>query len=227
METIIDAIKTEFINAEYELLWAQNMLFFKHSKYSDYWLLTTEFKLEKQIEIFSQIPKCYQDDQSFEKNLSLIYVQRVNEDLDGLNSDVIEIEQEPHYFKKYVLQYSEDSWCKLCNIISNNNVGSLQELAMRKDIFKELKGDKAFGPYSLLYSMIHKMPFVDIKIKKSRKVIQEFNMSFKSELQTLIDSCLIDMPEPINQKGDFGDEETKMKYENLLTKLLDHSLCGE
>lgn len=175
METITDFLFTCFKTYGYEIHWqCQNLNFIvlKHSVYNDFWILTSEFDINERQK---QLSAVYNDNVCSEypsalKNTSLLYVKKQNTvDLDKEDKCIIEVENNPYHFKKYVLAFTDaafNNFIKLFEI--RKNEFSISKELMKKDNFEKLKEENSFGPYHLLYSIAHKLPFavIDVMLKK-------------------------------------------------------------
>lgn len=175
METITDFLFTCFKTYGYEIHWRcqdLNFIVLKHSVYNDFWILTSEFDINERQK---QLSAVYNDNVCSEypsalKNTSLLYVNKQNTvDLDKEDKCIIEVENNPYHFKKYVLAYTDaafNNFIKLFEI--RKNEFSISKELMKKDNFEKLKEENSFGPYHLLYSIAHKLPFavIDVMLKK-------------------------------------------------------------
>lgn len=175
METITDFLFTCFKIYGYEIHWrCQNLNFIvlKHSVYNDFWILTSEFDINERQK---QLSAVYEDNVCSEypsalKNTSLLYVKNQNTvNLDKEDNCIIEIENNPYHFKKYVLAYTDaafNNFIKLFEI--RENEFSISKELMKKDNFEKLKEENSFGPYHLLYSIAHKLPFAVIDVVQKK-----------------------------------------------------------
>lgn len=175
METITDFLFTCFKTYGYEIHWRcqdLNFIVLKHSVYNDFWILTSEFDINERQK---QLSAVYNDNVCSEypsalKNTSLLYVKKQNTvDLDKEDKCIIEVENNPYHFKKNVLAYTDaafNNFIKLFEI--RKNEFSISKELMKKDNFEKLKEENSFGPYHLLYSIAHKLPFavIDVMLKK-------------------------------------------------------------
>lgn len=175
METITDFLFTCFKTYGYEIHWrCQNLNFIvlKHSVYNDFWILTSEFDINERQK---QLSAVYEDNVCSEypsalKNTSLLYVKNQNTvNLDKEDNCIIEIENNPYHFKKYVLAYTDaafNNFIKLFEI--REDEFSISKELMKKDNFEKLKEENSFGPYHLLYSIAHKLPFAVIDVVQKK-----------------------------------------------------------
>lgn len=175
METITDFLFTCFKTYGYEIHWrCQNLNFIvlKHSVYNDFWILTSEFDINERQK---QLSAVYEDNVCSEypsalKNTSLLYVKNQNTvNLDKEDNCIIEIENNPYHFKKYVLAYTDAAFNNFIKLfeIRENEISISKEL-MKKDNFEKLKEENSFGPYHLLYSIAHKLPFAVIDVVQKK-----------------------------------------------------------
>lgn len=175
METITDFLFTCFKTYGYEIHWwcqDLNFIVLKHSVYNDFWILTSEFDINERQK---QLSAVYNDNVCSEypsalKNTSLLYVKKQNTvDLDKEDKCIIEVENNPYHFKKYVLAYTDAAFNNIIKLFEiRKNEFSISKELMKKDNFEKLKEENSFGPYHLLYSIAHKLPFavIDVMLKK-------------------------------------------------------------
>lgn len=196
METIIDFLKECFIAYGYNLCYdCSNLKFIvmKHDEYNDFWILTEDFNINKRQKdislefersVCSKIPVA-------RKNVSLLYVKRQ----DAVNilkedRDIIEMENNPYHFKKYVLVYTDSSFNDLKVMYGNIYKGmSFSKIVIQKNCFNELKREDSFGAFHLLYSIAHKLPFVvmDVSPKNFVAGIPSFSDEEKQLLKSIED----------------------------------------
>ena len=204
METITDFLFTCFKTYGYEIHWRcqdLNFIVLKHSVYNDFWILTSEFDINERQK---QLSAVYNDNVCSEypsalKNTSLLYVKKQNTvDLDKEDKCIIEVENNPYHFKKYVLAFTDaafNNFIKLFDI--RKNEFSISKELMKKDNFEKLKEEKSFGPYHLLYSIAHKLPFAVIDVVQ--KKFDSGEPIFTEEENTIVESLSIyDEREEVN-----------------------------
>lgn len=204
METITDFLFTCFKTYGYEIHWRcqdLNFIVLKHSVYNDFWILTSEFDINERQK---QLSAVYNDNVCSEypsalKNTSLLYVKKQNTvDLDKEDKCIIEVENNPYHFKKYVLAFTDaafNNFIKLFEI--RKNEFSISKELMKKDNFEKLKEEKSFGPYHLLYSIAHKLPFAVIDVVQ--KKFDSGEPIFTEEENTIVESLSIyDEREEVN-----------------------------
>lgn len=175
METITEFLGACFKTYGYEIHWQcqeLNFIVLKHRLYNDFWILSSEFDLNERQK---QLSAVYEDNVCAEypsalKNTSLLYVKKQNTvDLDKEDKCIIEVENNSYHFKKYVLAYTDaafNNFIKLFKI--RENKFSISKELMKKGNFEKLKEENSFGPYHLLYSIAHKLPFAVIDVKQKK-----------------------------------------------------------
>lgn len=173
MEAIIKFLCTCFNDYGYNIHWQcqkSNFIVLKHKTYNDFWILSSEFNInerQKHISVIYEENVCSEYPSAL-KNTSLLYVKKQNTvELDKEDRCIIEIENNPYHFKKYVLTYTDAVFNDFVNIFEKKDRDfSLAKELMKKSNFEALKGEEFFGPYHLLYSIGHKLPFAVVDVMK-------------------------------------------------------------
>lgn len=164
MEDLIDLIYTEFEREGYN---SENRLLWKHRTYKDYWVV---LYVEGDYELLNMqqwVLKETSEERALEpemdKNTSLLIVNKVEEG--KVNQErIITDENNVYYFKKYVLQYTEEEWVKIKGLFAGGST-SVGDLLMRAELFEQVKNDRDC-PVSLLYRIAHKLPFASLSVSK-------------------------------------------------------------
>lgn len=193
METITDFLGACFKTYGYEIHWRcqdLNFIVLKHSVYNDFWILTSEFDTNERQK---QLSAVYGDNVCAEypsalKNTSLLYVKKQNTvDLDKEDKYIIEVENNPYHFKKYVLAYTDAAFNNFMKLFEVNERGfSISKEPMEKGNFEKLKEENSFGPYHLLYSIAHKLPFAVIDVMQ--KKFDSARPTFTEEEKVIVES---------------------------------------
>lgn len=167
-----------------------NFIVLKHSVYNDFWILTSEFDTNERQK---QLSAVYEDNVCAEypsalKNTSLLYVKKQNTvDLDNEDKYIIEVENNPYHFKKYVLAYTDAAFNNFMKLFEVNERGfSISKELMEKGNFEKLKEENSFGPYHLLYSIAHKLPFAVIDVMQ--KKFDSARPTFTEEEKVIVES---------------------------------------
>ncbi|MDU2242416.1 MAG: ABC-three component system middle component 1 [Paenibacillus sp.] len=160
---------------------------------------TTVDLLNSYFDEIKQLEEGYHPE--MDKNLSLILcLRRENliSDLD-LNRMIFQIEENPYFFKKYVLVY-EDSQVELFNkklkdYSDPTTMGYIYSVLNNENLFQEHKKDPSMdSEYSFVSKLFIKLPFLNLR-KMDRNLPslkQEINNGLSPSLLTLRDG-LIDL----------------------------------
>lgn len=167
METFKEFILNEFILSNYNVLGMilNDVCFLKRNEHDDYWLVAEGYNwCENQEELYQAVyGKFGSEYPLFEKNTSLLILH----DWESAPLEpyrLIDIENNPLYFKKYVLCYTNDSYEKLAAMLQDSSVA---DLAMDDGVFDRMLKETDLGAASLLYSIMHKLPFVSVKVQNA------------------------------------------------------------
>jgi len=204
MGTFRDFILGEFAHNDYTLLGKvqDDAHFLTHNEYDDYWLVAEGYGCyEKQEELYQGLYEKFGSEYPlFEKNTSLLILHDC-EDGSLDSSRLIDIENNPLYFKKYVLCYMNDSYMELAAMLQDSSVA---DLAMKDDVFDRMLKETELGAVSLLYGIMHKLPFISVKGQNTDRDNHEILFSAKSnadELKDFLDNLPSDENEFIEAVG--------------------------
>ena len=175
MVNFIDFLCECFKAYGYELCWQSQgweYMVLKHREYNDFWILSTEFDaIKRQSLVFDDYKEivCSKYPSAL-KNTSFLYVKKQDTiELTKQDKSIIEIENNPYYFKKYVLAYTDLAFREFVNLFSTNDGElSLSKVLMKEGNFEKLKAEKSYGAYHLLYSIAHKLPFVVVDVMQKK-----------------------------------------------------------
>lgn len=191
METFKEFILNEFVLSNYNVLGVilNDVCFLKSDVHDDYWLVAEGYRwYEKQEELYQGVyVKFGLEYPLFEKNTSLLILHdRESVSLEPYR--LIDIENNPLYFKKYVLCYTNDSYEELAAMLQDSSVA---DLAMEDGMFDRMLKETDLGAASLLYCIMHKLPFVSVKGQNADRDNQNISFRKKSnadELTNFLDS---------------------------------------
>ena len=167
----------------------EDVLFLKNNEHEDYWLVAVGVESYQNQDIpFEEMQSSfYKECPLAVKNTSLLILY--DTDIDLLESNtLIEIENDPLYFKKYVLCYTNESYEDLAAMLQDSSVA---DLAMEDDMFDRMLKETELGAVSLLYGIMHKLPFISIKEQNADRENQGILFSASSnadELNDFLDS---------------------------------------
>lgn len=161
----------------------EDVLFLKNNEHEDYWLVAVGVEsYQNQDILFEEMQSSfYKECPLAVKNTSLLILY--DTDIDLLESNtLIEIENDPLYFKKYVLCYTNESYEDLAAMLQDSSVA---DLAMEDDMFDRMLKEAELGAVSLLYGIMHKLPFISIKEQNADRDKQEIFFSASSNANEL------------------------------------------
>lgn len=176
MDTILQVIDREFFLAEYEKL-KEGFPLYSHRDYGDFWIVIEcndyEFPIQDEIyEKFSEILKHYKE---AEKNTSLLFLNKVDSWQGENNDKIMSLENDPYFYKKYVITYTPAMEKQALDILGEKNIG---EIVSNNELFKQLKSrENEENGLSLLYTIIHKLVFVGIPAEREQFVHTDIDWS--------------------------------------------------
>ncbi len=117
--------------------------------------------------INESLPETLQKHPAFKKNCDLILIYKVDflNDFNGIEEQILEIEENPYYFKKYFFYYSDAEE----KLLLGKNYGDFKSQIKKMDEFDEYKKDPLKPSFhSLVTRVFIKFPFLEIpKFSKS------------------------------------------------------------
>lgn len=200
---MIDLIVQEYVKDGYVIAEKTDNVILKHQEYGDYWIIheCRSFDIVEQEAIYDVSKSSLSEYKDADKNTSLLILLNVDSVDEDLKKRIVDIENDPYIFKKYVLAYSDEAWSKLCPIVSDQNI---VKLMIQPDVFQHLKDEDAkegIGCYHLLYSLAHKLPFVmtDVTPKESAGIENTFIPQDENENAAYEWLQKIDSPKDIDE----------------------------
>lgn len=166
----------------------------KNKEHDDYWLIAEgTWQYDHQAELY----KWFKGDIASrfplaEKNTSLMLL--IDTEQQKGNYDEVEIENDPLYFKKYVLPYTEDGLHALKEEIAKSQDKTFDGLIMNNETFEAVRNGKGYA--TLLYTIVHKLPFLPINVVSHQAEQQVFEFSTPA-IADLFDT-LKDLPEELS-----------------------------
>ncbi|MBR6124153.1 hypothetical protein IKQ19_11265 [Candidatus Saccharibacteria bacterium] len=189
MENIKDFIEQLFFHADYKLEKKEFNIYY-HSKFTDFWIIVDSFSLEEQSTLFDEIKKIKNQFQGFERNLSILILNRKNSEKYLSEDSCIEIENDPFYFKKNVLSYTQEDADKL---ISKVKPKEFSKKLFNEEFFKSVENGnpESSNEFYLAYSIAQKLPFVIMDIEKKEYECESFynkkaNENDEKDIDTII-----------------------------------------
>jgi hypothetical protein len=110
-------------------------------------------------------PEIFKLDPAFARNTDLIILHQLDyrADFKMIESDVFNIEENPYYYKKYFLYYSEEE----LTLLDGHNVDSLTEVVTNVREFSEYRAKPLLPSlYSIAARIFIKAPFLKVPIKE-------------------------------------------------------------
>lgn len=165
MENMIELINNEFVKAGYNLL---SDRLWKHCCFDDFWVISTicgDYNIEElQENVYKNLEPLRKDFPVSEKSTSLLILQNLDDVSQHNNQKAIDDENNIYFFKKYVIQYTNDEWDAAYSMITQGYSG-LGDLLMKTEVFEQVK-QRENSPYHLLYTIAHKLPFVMMHVER-------------------------------------------------------------
>ena len=222
---MIDIVNAVFDRYGFERIKAQNGNFYSknQSTQEQYWLLLNddiEHVLENQARYFEECKKLCSE-AGMDKNVSMIFIWETDGTVprDTFKRTKMRIEEDPYFFKKYVLGYSRDELSQLKKEIGDQDVVAfLEEKIVSKEVFDGYKNEPFVKTWqSLLYRIAIKVPFLKIKIGESRGL----QSLFEEHDKTLAEATLLDLSNAVIEKLDkFPQSDIKALPASELYKAL-------
>lgn len=201
---------------------------------TSFWLVIEKSNLDSLIENqFTLLSNCQKVCQhpSLEKNLSMLVLwdTKGRISLDEMKNKVMTVEENPYFFKKYVLYYSPDEFESLNLAMEGMNLyGFLKSQIPSQETFSAYKvnpiSQKSWQP--LIYRIAMKLPFVGIDIDVSD--------GLKSLMESIHDKLDDDDPELVwfdhqlfEQLEDLSVDEIKDTEATTLLRKLEKILRKE
>lgn len=168
---MIDFISELFSSCNFNSIEIKDNLLFQKSGKKTYWLVVNESNLDSltnnQSELFEDC-KSAVTDPALEKNISMLVLWKTEGDLElaTLKQKIMMVEEDPYFFKKYVLYYSDEELTSLKEAVGDSPLSSfLNENIKSQSVFTKYKGDPLSHEFEpLIYRISMKVPFIDIDI---------------------------------------------------------------
>ncbi len=205
MENLIDLINSEFAKADYEPLTDR---LWKHREFDDFWMICTicgDYNVDElQEKVYNNLEPLRKDFPESEKSTSLLILQNLDDVAQHNYQKVIDDENNIYFFKKYVIQYTDDEWDAAHSLIAQGFNG-LGELLMKTEVFEQVKLHEN-SPYHLLYTIAHKLPFVMMHVER-KEYDPNPTIIINEELQSLF-NWIEELPDMVGRYLDNAEIET-------------------
>lgn len=116
--------------------------------------------------IIQSLPEIFLNNPSFKKNCDLICIHhlKVLSDFKMHEEKIFAIEEDPHFFKKYFLYYSDAEE----QALQGQSFKNLQEVIANKELFAKYKEQPLTATqYSVAAKIFIKLPFLELPFKRS------------------------------------------------------------
>ncbi|MEH7238090.1 ABC-three component system middle component 1 [Bacillus sp. JJ1562] len=127
-------------------------------------------------------------DERMDKNLSLLICLKRKKELSNeeRSQEVFQVEEDPYFFKKYVLTYTEEQSHILEELFkrdkTKNSQQIINEVINNKDAFIELKNDpKKRSLYNLCSKLMIKIPF--LILERGKEQMEDLKETIQTELR--------------------------------------------
>lgn len=111
------------------------------------------------------IPIEIKSEPAFERNTDLIILLKLDNlgDFNTHEQKIFSIEEDPYYFKKYVLYYSDEEK----NILENKSINDLRNVILNRDLFNAYKKNPNYPSlYSFSARFFIKVPFLHVPVNE-------------------------------------------------------------
>jgi len=125
--------------------------------------------LEINAAINQMVPDEFSGNPTFKKNCDLICIHHLDKlaDFKGREEQIFAIEEDAHYFKKYVLYYSDTEEGAVEGFTFDKLVATLSD----KNLFSQYKNEPlAATQYSVAAKIFIKLPFLELPVKTGELV---------------------------------------------------------
>lgn len=191
-----------------------------------FWLLITQNKsgeiLDKQAELFSACKKeCPKPELG--KNISMLVLWNIDQETEPekIKREVMSIEENAYFFKKYVLYYSSNEHSEIIAQIGETPLDEyIKSTAANAGVFSAYKSNpNAKSWQSLLYRLVIKIPFLKIAIGTAESLESLFAEN-KARIAESNTAGLSDLDKQIEELFETTYVEGgKLDGEDLLKKL--------
>ncbi|WP_273048920.1 ABC-three component system middle component 1 [Pseudoalteromonas sp.] len=137
---------------------------------------------------------------AFERNSDLIILLNLKNlgDFNTHEQKIFSIEEDPYYFKKYVLYYSDEE----VNLLANKSISDLREVILDRNLFNAYKTNPNYPSlYSFAARFFIKVPFLHVPVNEEEMPSIEVMLKeslLANDLVTFDDN----LTKIINDKGD-------------------------
>lgn len=180
---MIDIVSALFYHHGFAQQEITNGYFYTRESIEDYWVVIKEdvnTLLGKQSDYFEKCKKlCLEP--NLDKNLSMLVLWETDGKVEReeFKRNKMSLEEDPYYFKKYVIGYAKNELADLKQKIGKDDaVTFIENNIISKEMFDKYKEEPFVKEwYSLMYRIAIKIPFLNINIEKSQGLQSLFNQN--------------------------------------------------
>jgi hypothetical protein len=157
------------------------------------------------------IPDEIKNEPAFERNSDLIILFKVNNlgDFNVHEQNIFSIEEDPYYFKKYVLYYSDEE----LKLLENKTLNDLQNIVLDRSLFKTYKKNPNYPSlYSFSARFFIKIPFLQVPVNE--EAMPSVDVMLR---ESLLESNLVEFDSHLTQiiiDNDGDHTEILKEFEN-------------
>lgn len=117
-----------------------------------------------QSRTFISLKNFFSENPNAEKNTTLIFLIEKDDINSNVNKEISDIEEDPYFFKKHVIQYSNEEKKLLNeNIIESDPIKSIENVLYNKERFLKFCSNDDDQLYSIVAKLYAKLPFLTIR----------------------------------------------------------------
>ncbi|MDB3086407.1 hypothetical protein C4097_18205 [Clostridioides difficile] len=193
METNFENIQSIENIADYNSIFSENKdrtMFYVVSFYDSINEFNEQFE-ESQNEAFNYI--CSKENQNeLKKNTSMILFIKLKDldEKDKMQSQILELEEDVYFFKKYVVLYLEKELEEFKSAIEGRSITEFMKANINKeDLFEDFKREETISFYSLILKLYIKLPHLAYSDTFETENIMDLNkrIEFELKLKTIFD----------------------------------------
>ncbi|MDD3466198.1 MAG: hypothetical protein PHE67_03535 [Campylobacterales bacterium] len=154
------------------------------SRKTDFWLVVTTEQLSSILELQASLfEACNEIETSpeLDKNLSMLILWDTGGDLEihTMKKQIVAIEEDPYFFKKHVLYFSNREFLELRREIDRQNITEFfNENIPSKEAFATYKNNAATQSWqALMYRITIKVPFIFINVNENESLESLFSQN--------------------------------------------------
>ena len=172
-----DILKRLFIDNGYNCHYSDEKIYvLKHRDYDDFWIIrnySKNLQYEQYDNLSFVTEQVFHEHKTVEKNISMIITMKVSSITNKTNQTIIELEDDPFCFKKYVIHYADIDLQELEPMIDPVTIApnTITDIIMDRMSFSDLKNEivdfkQRVGKFHLLYMLAHKLPFLLMNVTR-------------------------------------------------------------